>query len=70
MTEKKNSVITRENILKCLDILSKWEFFQGQRAGRELWSDKPREVQDKDIEDFNRDLESIRVVLSAVDLGE
>ena len=70
MMEKKNSVITRENILKCLDILNKWEFFQGQRAGRELWSDKPREVQDKDIEDFNRDLEFIRVVLSAVDLGD
>ena len=70
MTEKKNSVITRENILKCLDILNKWGFFQGQRAGRELWSDKPREVQDKDIEDFNRDLEFIRVVLSAVDLGD
>lgn len=69
MTEK-NSVITKENILKCLDILNKWELFQGQRAGRELWSDKPREVQDKDIENFNRDLEFIRVVLSAVDLGD
>ena len=69
MTEK-DSVITRENILKCLDILNKWEFFQGQRAGRELWSDKPREVQDKDIENFNRDLRFIRVVLSAVDLGD
>lgn len=67
---KRNSAITRENILKCLDILDKWEFFQGQRAGRELWSDKPREVQDKDIENFDRDLGFIRVVLSAVDLGD
>lgn len=65
-----NSPITKENINKCLEILSKWEFFQGQRAGRELWSDKPREVQDEDIEDFNRDLGFIRTVLSAVDLGD
>lgn len=67
---KKNSPITKQNINKCLEILSKWEFFQGQRAGRELWSDKPREVQDEDIEDFNRDLGFIRTVLSAVDLGD
>ena len=67
---KSNSAIASENIFKCLDILDKWEFFQGQRAGRKLWSDKPREVQDKDIENFNRDLGFIRVVLSAVDLGD
>lgn len=69
MTEK-NNIITKGNIDRCLEILSKWEFFQGQRAGRELWSDKPREVQDEDIEDFNRDLGFIRTVLSAVDLGD
>ena len=70
MTDKKNSAITRENIIKCLDILNKWQFFQGQRAGRELWNDKPREVQDKDIENFNKDLDFLRVVLTAVDLGD
>ena len=32
-----------------LDILNKWSFFYGQRAGRELWGDKPRQVQDQDI---------------------
>ena len=31
-----------------LDILKKWDFFYGQRAGRELWADKPREIQDID----------------------
>ena len=42
-----------------LEILSKWDFFYGQRAGRELWADKPRDVQDQDIADFNRDMETI-----------
>lgn len=47
------------------DILSKWEFFYGQRAGRELWADKPKEVQDQDIADFNRDVEIVRSALNA-----
>ena len=47
-------------IEKAIDILEKLEFFYGQRAGRELWSIKPKEVQDKDIEDFVRDLEIVR----------
>lgn len=42
-----------------LEILSKWDFFYGQRAGRELWADKPRDVQDQDISDFSRDMETI-----------
>ena len=42
-----------------LDILKKWDFFYGQRAGRELWADKPRETQDIDIENFRRDLEKV-----------
>ena len=33
--------------------------FLWQRAGRELWADKPRDVQDQDIADFNRDMETI-----------
>lgn len=70
MTNKKNSVITRENILKSLDILNKLQFFQGQRAGRELWNNKPEDVQNKDIENFNKDLDFLRIVLTAVDLGD
>ena len=43
-----------------LEILDKFEFFYGQRAGRELWFDKPAAVQNKDIEDFKRDIRKIR----------
>ncbi len=46
------------------DILAMWEFFYGQRAGRELWADKPREIQDKDIENFNRDMAVVRKALA------
>lgn len=46
-----------------LDILNKWEFFYGQRSGRELWADKPKEVQDKDIADFNRDIQIVRTAI-------
>ena len=43
-----------------MDILDKWEFILGQRAGRELWSVKPTDVQDKDLADFKHDLEKVR----------
>ena len=45
---------------KVFDILSRWDFFFGQRAGRELWADKPREMQDKDIVDFSQDMRAVR----------
>lgn len=51
---------TQNNIF---DILDKFEFFQGQRAGRELWRNKPKEVQDKDIADFIKDINYIRSYL-------
>lgn len=43
-----------------LEILDKIEFFGGQRAGRELWADKPTEVQEQDLTNFNRDIGTIR----------
>ncbi len=43
-----------------VDILSKMQFFQGQRAGRELWFDKPKEVQEQDCENFTMDIRKIR----------
>ena len=43
-----------------VDILAKMKFFQGQRGGRELWNDKPFEVQEKDLESFNTGIETIR----------
>ena len=55
---------------KANDILDKWEFFLGQRAGRELWNDKPKEVQDKDIKDFLRDIEILRSSLSDNDVPD
>lgn len=48
---------------KALEILDKLSFLGGQRAGRELWNDKPREVQDKDIANFNRDIELLRNII-------
>ena len=44
--------MTDNKIKKANDILDKFEFFN-QRAGRELWSDKPKDIQDKDIENFS-----------------
>lgn len=43
-----------------LDILEKWDFFYGQRAGRELWADKSKVIQDRDIENFKCDLNKIK----------
>ena len=40
---------------KAREILERFDFFGGQRAGRELWNDKPKDIQDKDIEAFSRD---------------
>ena len=45
---------------KVFDILSRWDFFFGQRSGRELWADKTREMQDKDIIDFNQDMRMVQ----------
>lgn len=47
-----------------MEILDKMQFFGGQRAGRELWNEKPREVQDRDIAAFNRDIEILRKAIS------
>jgi len=45
-------MITKE---QAIEILDKFDFFYGQRAGRELWNDKPYDVQEKDIAAFSRD---------------
>ena len=46
----------REQIIKALDILERFDFFQGQRAGRELWNEKPFDVQEQDIAKFSQDV--------------
>lgn len=57
-------------IQRCIEILDKWEFFYGQRAGRELWAEKPKDVQEQDIADFNRDIQIVRAALDTVDVAE
>lgn len=47
-------------IMKAFDILDKFEFFGGQRAGRELWFNKPTDIQNKDIGAFLRDLDFLK----------
>jgi hypothetical protein len=49
-------MITKE---KAIDIIQKFELFQGQRAGRELWANKPRGLQDEDIKNFARDCHTL-----------
>lgn len=56
-------------ILIAKEVLDKLQFFGGQRAGRELWNDKPREVQDEDIASFNRDIEWLRDFIRRMDGG-
>lgn len=50
-------MVTKEQALEILDRL---EFFQGQRAGRELWNEKNRQLQDIDIACFVRDISALR----------
>ena len=51
------------DVLTALEVLDKLSFFCGQRAGRELWNDKPREVRDEDIANFNRDIEYLKDII-------
>lgn len=48
------------------DILEKLSFFYEKRAGRELWNDKPREVQDEDIASFNRDMDFLWTTINGL----
>jgi hypothetical protein len=51
--------MTDKEIIKAEDILTFFDFFN-QRAGRELWSDKPREIQDADIAIFTHKVRFLR----------
>lgn len=52
-----------QELKKAIEILDKLSFFGGQRAGRELWNDKPRDVQEEDIENFNHDIEYLKDII-------
>lgn len=45
---------------QAIDILDKIEFFQGQRAGRELWLEKSRSVQDDDLANFCANISKLK----------
>lgn len=49
-------LMTDNEIIKAWDILAKLDFFGGQRAGRELWNEKPVDIQNEDIENFKKDI--------------
>ena len=55
---------TDEEIIKANDILDRIDFFN-QRAGRELWNEKPVEIQDADIRNREEDIK----FLSDIDLS-
>ena len=55
--------ITKE---QAIDILDKFDFFQGQRAGRELWNEKPKEVQDEDIATFSKNVALLKEYIADV----
>lgn len=40
---------------QAIEIVRKFDFFHGQRAGRELWATKPIEVQNVDLMSFSSD---------------
>ena len=56
-----------EDVMRALDILDKMDFFQGQRAGRELWFEKPFEVQEQDIADFSQGIEFVKNLIADAD---
>ena len=55
--------MTDNEIRKANDILDKFDFFS-QRAVRELWSDKPKDIQDKDIENFLNDVKFLKDLIN------
>lgn len=54
-----------DNVMEILDMM---QFFGGQRAGRELWADKPMDVQNADIEAFNNNIEAIREYIKQLEV--
>ena len=53
------------NAEQIIVILDKMDFFQGQRAGRELWNEKPFEVQEQDIANFSRDISLVKEYINS-----
>ena len=45
--------------IQALEIIDKRDFFN-DRAGRELWNDKPKEIQDEDIKNAHEEYEQLK----------
>ena len=56
--------MTDNEIIKAWDILAKLDFFGGQRAGRELWNEKPVDVQNEDIKNFSKDIAFLKDLIN------
>lgn len=55
---------------QALEIIDKHDFFN-DRAGRELWNDKPKGIQDEDIRNTHEDYEALKeYVLNQPKVGE
>ena len=55
---------------QALEIIDKRDFFN-DRAGRELWNDKPKEIQDEDIRNAHEEYEQIKeYILNQPKVGE
>lgn len=55
--------ITKEQAIEILDF---FDFFQGQRAGRELWAEKPYEVQEEDLACFSERISLLKEYIADV----
>ena len=55
--------MSKIDIYKALEILDKFDFFQGQRAGRELWAEKPFDVQEEDLKNFSLDVQLLKTYI-------
>lgn len=51
---------------QAIEILEFFDFFQGQRAGRELWAEKPYEVQEEDIAYFSERVSLLKEYIAEV----
>lgn len=60
-----NRRYTDEEIIKVNDILDKLDFFN-QRAGRELWNEKPVEIQDADIRNREEDIKFLKDLINRI----
>lgn len=49
----------KEEIIKANNILEKLDFFN-QRSARELWGNKPFDIQSQDIADRHKDMEYLK----------